>query len=394
MEITLTIKNCHRAKTVRPVNNPEAPEHEFGWRKKLYEQGMFSCRFNHIITAPDGSEIEVSDLNLKEWVVISWKYEENMEHLWSAGVNAFYNTSHSPEERAAQAIREFEKELQDDLANIPADEKEAYAKRYTEWVSILFAKHSRIASAMIVGPAKFPTRRNESASNAYDHALKEFGAWREKALKRIQQKIEDAKPQEQKDDEEWQAVRAQIMDSAGSIFAIDTQNAPYSRPLFVSNLYGRMETLAKRGKVELLKKAAELVRELNEKFKAKGGKEIFTSRHKFWKLVEAAEAEMVKKAERADLEDIEIEFEGGTIILAFSEDRLQIHHDTKPSPDVIQLLKTEAWRWSRNNCCWQRQLTRNACYSAARVIIGGPKRTCELDEITNYAQMLCQNLPA
>lgn len=184
------------------------------------------------------------------------------------------------------------------------------------------------------------------------------------------------------------------MDSAGSIFAIDTQNAPYSRPLFVSNLYGRMETLAKRGKVELLKKAAELVRELNEKFKAKGGKEIFTSRHKFWKLVEAAEAEMAKKAERADLEDIEIEFEGGTIILAFSEDRLQIHHDTKPSPDVIQLLKTETWRWSRNNCCWQRQLTRNACYSAARVVIGGPKRTCELDEITNYAQKLCQNLPA
>ena len=96
METILTIKNCHRAKTVRPVNNPEAPEHEFGWRKKRYEQGMFSCRFNHIITAPDGSEIEVSDLNLKEWVVISWKYEENMEHLWSAGVNAFYNTSHSP----------------------------------------------------------------------------------------------------------------------------------------------------------------------------------------------------------------------------------------------------------------------------------------------------------
>ncbi len=65
METILTIKNCHRAKTVRPVNNPEAPEHEFGWRKKRYEQGMFSCRFNHIITAPDGSEIEVSDLNLK-----------------------------------------------------------------------------------------------------------------------------------------------------------------------------------------------------------------------------------------------------------------------------------------------------------------------------------------
>lgn len=52
METILTIKNCHRAKTVRPVNNPEAPEHEFGWRKKRYEQGMFSCRFNHIITAP------------------------------------------------------------------------------------------------------------------------------------------------------------------------------------------------------------------------------------------------------------------------------------------------------------------------------------------------------
>lgn len=390
METILTTKNCHRAKTVRPANQPDAPTHEFGWRKKRYEQGMFGCRFNHIITAPDGTEIEISDRDLKNWIVLTWKYEESLEHLWGAAVRAFSGTSQVPEERAAQYIRDYEQELHADVATMPEDEKLAYISKYGEWVSALFARHSRIASAMIVGPARFPTARNNRANNAYDSAVNEFRTWREKYLKGIQRRIEDAKPQEQKDDEEWRAIKSDIMQSAALVFGIDTKREPYNRSLIVSNLYNRMETLAKNGKVEMLLRAAELIKRLNEKFKAEGGKEVFTSRHKFWKLAEAAEAQIAKKEAMADLEDKEYEFEGGKIVLAFSENRLQIYHDSKPPYEVISLLKKEAWKWSRNNQCWQRQLTRNACYSAARVVFADS----DTDTRTNFAKTLCQNLPA
>ena len=46
-------------------------------------------------------------------------------------------------------------------------------------------------SAMITGPARFPSRRNEKMNNYYDNAVNEFRAWREKALKSIARRIEE-----------------------------------------------------------------------------------------------------------------------------------------------------------------------------------------------------------
>lgn len=389
METILTIKNCHRAKTVRPVGKPDSPDYEFGWREKSISSNMFGGTYCHIATAPDGTKVEIKDRDLQNWEVTAWKYAENLEHLWSAGVIAFSGTSHTPEERAAQYIREYEAELQDDLSIMPEHEKEAYISKYSGWVSTLFAKHSRIASAMIVGPARFPSNKNERASNAYDSAYSDFRAWREKYLKGIYTRIEAAKPQSQKDDEEWQGIRSDILSTAGTLLAIDTQNAPYYRSAFVTNLYGRMSTLAKNGKIEMLRRATEFIKEQNEKLKAKGGKVIFTGRHKFWNLLKEAEEEIARKAAKSEREDKEYEFNGGNIVMSFSEDRLQIFHDTKPDYAVISSLKKEGWRWSRNSMCWQRQLTSNACYSAARVIIG---TEAPLEEITKFAKMLCQDL--
>jgi len=67
---------------------------------------------------------------------------------------------------------------------------------------------------------------------------------------------------------------------------------------------------------------------------------------------------------------------------------LQIFHEEKPAPEVISLLKKEAWKWSRNNVCWQRQLTRNACYSAARVILGGSNGLSNTEEVSKLAKKL------
>lgn len=65
-------------------------------------------------------------------------------------------------------------------------------------------------SAMITGPARFPSRRNEKMNNYYDNAVNEFRAWREKALKSIARRIEEAKPEDQKAEEEWMRVKRMI----------------------------------------------------------------------------------------------------------------------------------------------------------------------------------------
>lgn len=389
METILTKKNCHRAATVLPVNHTDGQEPvQFNYRAIRKNMGMFSCRFTHTVTSPNGDAIEVSDYDLKEWIVVSWKYEENLEDLYHDGVRAYSNTSHTPEERALRDIYEYEEEIQKDLKILPESYRSDYFNQYKERVRQLFYKHSGIASAMIVGPARFPAARMERANNAYNSMFQDFRKWRENFFKKVEREKEAAKSPEQKADEAWEKVKRDIMSTVGSLWAIDLQNAPYSRPLFVSNLYGKMETLAKNGKVDLLRRAGELIKELNVKAKEKGAKEIFTSRHKFWKLVEKAEETIAKQAENANRENEEFELEGCTVVKNYAENRLQIFHEEKPAPEVISLLKKEAWKWSRNNVCWQHQLTRNACYSAARVILGGPNGLSNTEEVTKLAKKL------
>jgi hypothetical protein len=67
-------------------------------------------------------------------------------------------------------------------------------------------------------------------------------------------------------------------------------------------------------------------------------------------------------------ENIVVEFEGGKIVQNFTENRLQIIFDEKPSREVIELLKKNAFRWSPRFGAWQRQNTNNAIAAAKKVL--------------------------
>lgn len=347
-QILLAKKNCHRASKVISTVNPEQGEWLFNWRGKKLRENLMHCDYAHIaIRISNNEEVVIYDKDFGSWAVTEWKYDINLEELWKCACNAFYSTSFSPEERGAHYIRMYEEELNADIEKIPEEEKERYISKYKEWVKILFNKHSRIMSAMITGPARFPSRRNEKMNNYYDNAVNEFRTWREKVLKAISRKIEDAKPKEQKAEEEWVHVKSMI----------DNHFLP-------TNLYNKLETIARNGKVELINKAIEYIKALNEN----RDKPIFTNRHKFWKLAELANQSIVKQAERENQEDAEILFDGGRVIKNYSEDRVQIVFDTKPQPDIISNLKRNGFRWSPRFSAWQRQLTNNAFYAVTRVI--------------------------
>lgn len=345
-QIILSKKNCHRAARVRNIEHPGLGEWAFEWRK----QNLSRTTYLHHATK-DGDEYSMSivdnERELSEWEVVSWLYEVNLEEFWDLACRAFSGTSFSPEERAMQYIRDYEKELNTDLANMPENEKERYIAKYKDWVRTLFDKHSRIMSAMITGPARFPTRRNEKMNNYYDSAVGEFREWREKALKAIARRIEDVKPIEQKEVEEWERVKSMI----------DNHFLP-------TNLYNKLETIAKNGNIGLIEKAIEYVEELNKKRE----RPIFTSRHKFWKLAEVAQKCIEKKAETESKENVEIEFEGGKVVKNFSEDRLQLVFPGKPDSETISKLKSNGFRWSPRFMAWQRQLTDNSFYACSRVI--------------------------
>lgn len=363
-QVILSKKNCHRAATVRQIEHPEYGEWLFEWRGQNLGGNMMRRDYAHIASRPDfGDSIVIYDNELSMWEILSWKYEVNLEELWEAAYNAFYSTSFVPDERATQYIRDYEKELNSDLANIPESEKERYITKYKDWVRTLFSKHSRIMSAMITGPARFPTRRNEKANNSYDASCREFREWREKALKTITRRIEEAKPAEQRKNEEWMRLKRSIYSSACTIKGINEgTERGYNKALFVSSIYGKVETYAKRGDVATVEKAIAYVRELNKQ------SSIITERHNFFKLVEMAKVVCKAQEEKTNKEDAEIEFEGGKVLKNFSEDRLQIIFPGKPDSETISKLKSNGFRWSPRFMAWQRQLTDNSYYACARVV--------------------------
>ena len=68
------------------------------------------------------------------------------------------------------------------------------------------------------------------------------------------------------------------------------------------------------------------------------------------------------------------DFDGGTIDLDYSDDRLRVNFDVKPAPDMISKLKQNGFKWSPTNTAWQRQLTDNAI-STANYIFGAKIKT-------------------
>lgn len=117
-------------------------------------------------------------------------------------------------------------------------------------------------------------------------------------------------------------------------------------------------------------KALAYIKEVQENKEVGLKKPLFTLRHSIWKLQEVCEKAIQRQAERANKDSVEIPFEGGKIVKNYGEDRLQIFHNEKPASNIIYALKHNGFKWSRANVCWQRQLTTNSYYGAARAIVG------------------------
>jgi len=74
------------------------------------------------------------------------------------------------------------------------------------------------------------------------------------------------------------------------------------------------------------------------------------------------------------------EFAGGRAEINEAENRLQLFFDNKPSEKEREQLKANGFKWAPSQSAWQRQLTRNAIYSAGRIDCIKP-----LDGKTPYA---------
>lgn len=366
MEI-LTFMNSHRAVRVRETALPEVV-YKFEPRSATERgTGMYDRVF-HVLTNETTGEVVKIGVDatsvLKMYEVVEFNGKRHLGDLYQSSINAHSWSSQDPERVARLEMVGYEEQLNSDMEKIPEEFQEEYYTKFHSWVAEILAKESRVASAFVTGPAKFNSARNEKANNVYRKACEDFDAWREKRIKAIHKSIENAKTEEQRNEERWASIRAEIDRTVENIIDIDVNNAPYHRALFVNSIYNKAETLARNGDKEMLYRYVEHVKEWNTKVK----KPLVTSRHKFWKLNELCDKCIARNEERAGRENITIKRDGYSIVKNFADDRLQIIYDGKPDRTTISNLKSNGFRWSPSNMAWQRQLTSNAYYAAARVV--------------------------
>jgi hypothetical protein len=277
---------------------------------------------------------------------------------------AFYWTSFDPDKRGERTISEHEKQLNDDLTDIPDEEKERYIGNYKKYFSAWLSDHSNCASSAITGGSGFNTRQAERANNSEHARYEKFTQWREKALKAIARKIEENKPDEQKRNEAWEYLQKDILRSASIIHDINTGvEKGCSKVLFISSIYNKIETHAKHGEVEIVQMAIDCIRNFNETMSI-----VVTERHKFFKLPDVAEANRKTLADKSEKESEELVLKGCKVVYNYREDRIQLIFDEKPSPDIIAQLKKSAFKWSPCFGAWQRQMTGNAIFALKQFI--------------------------
>lgn len=272
-------------------------------------------------------------------------------------------TSHVPEDRARQRRIEFA----DDVAHLietaspylTGADLDRYVAAWSAWL----AACSRRVSTMIAGSSNFNVRRAQKSSNSADKRLQEcikLKKWllRNAAHDRKKAEIEAAGGP-------IAVLRQEIEDATFRLVMMKTANRIVRSKPKNERRQTKVDSLIASG-VEPAVAESLFVQD----FVGRLGYPSFelTSARTAIKRKEERIVELERRDESADREDVTHTFPGVTVTLCFNDDRIRIRHDTIPTKDVRQSLKSSGWHWSRREGAWQRQLTENAIWGAEMLL--------------------------
>jgi len=285
--------------------------------------------------------------------------------------NAHYNTSFSPDKRAEQEQGEYYNHLKTTYENLQQyaeteeqktlliKEMNRYKQGFLTRFNALLSAKSRCASSMITGGSNFPVERNKKRMKAADNKYIELKEFSEKALKSIKKKLLNSRNENQVQNDEFERLKNDV--DRAIKWANDER---YSFSGFdVTGITGKIKRSFDNGHYTAVKMILEYIQEQQKDLK----KPYITKRHSVWKLLETETIEAVKENKKTGEELIQ-EFSEGKIVNNYDDERIRIYFNDKPSQEVITSLKQSAWKWSPYNKAWQRKNTRDAIWSAERII--------------------------
>ena len=282
---------------------------------------------------------------------------EKVNALRELAVNSGRNISMDPDRWGENMLDSLEISLGKFLSQIPDELKDeledAYIGKYKEW---LYAQ-SRCFSVMITGPAKFNNRRHEKTNAAEHAAYERLQTWAEKVIKRCnrQERLTGWAEVERLQEKIDNLTRSQEMMKAANKIIRDKKLAEIEKVDELVALGFREEVALKL---------------LEPDFCGRLGFASYALTNNLAKIKDA-EARMKRHADMANraVDGDEVhEYSWGKLIVAFGDERYRFIFDGKPAPEIIKLMKSNAFKWSPSNSAWQRQITSNAKYAVKRMI--------------------------
>jgi len=269
-----------------------------------------------------------------------------LEQYRETARRAYSWVSFSPDKRGDQTIKDFSDQLSGDLAELPEEARDEYKAKFerlfTTWLNAL----SRTASAMITGPARFPTERNRKRQNSEQKHYEVFQDWRKRAKKAILKKAEPDKTHLT----ELERYRAELQAMKDN------------------------HELMKQGNVKIKqanKTGEDITEYLKTVFNISPHMIDWTMKFGFGlqnnlaniKRVKARIKELETKQEKAETVGVKsYDFESCKVLIDYADNRIRIVHDQKPDPETISKLKKHGFKWSPFNKAWQRHNTPNTIY--------------------------------
>lgn len=286
---------------------------------------------------------------------------EEVNELKKLAYSAGQWTVQEPDKLGERLLDSLELELREFEGQIPEEFREAYSKKYIEMYASWMSEMSRCMSSFITGPANFPTAKAEKRNRWERSARERLDEWAKKVIKRLNGKHrlrgwEEIERLQEKADrlnsiQEKMKTINKIVRSKNS----DEDKRDELRGLGISDSH--IEILMEEPEYSFQRKGFQPWQMSNNLAKIKDTEE------RIRRLTKIAESN-----------DREVEFEGGKIEICNSEERIRIYFDEIPSEEMRDKLKHAAFKWSRSNVAWQRQITDNAMRATERLFnvkIGG-----------------------
>jgi len=287
---------------------------------------------------------------------------EMLENLYDLCYAAHRNVSFSPEKRAVSYVKEFSSILEKDLETLgenAGNYKEKFIAKFSDWMR----SKGNCLSSMITGPARFPVRKAEKANNAERRKYEEFEKWRDKYFTAINRKP-TLSPEDELTIAENRLIKLQaLQDEAKDLNAWIRKN----------KLTDPKEIITKAKEAEY---SDDVLKLLYEQTKWDGEKSVIigykvpsftlTNNNAKIKSTIAKVKTMLNRIETKE-NFTDIEFPNGRITI--EDDRIKIFNDEKPEKEIIELIKSNGFRWSPFWKCWCRKHTENAMYVTKKLLL-------------------------